>query len=1069
MKTRKIISTLISVIMLMQILITGTFTVNAQTTIENLATPTNISYLDNTIAWTHNKENIKTFRVNFYALSTDGEYFHLQSNYDGDLKTNTSFSLYDELWAHFNECMETFELNPETTDILANVEALSNNEELYRSSGVSDWVSLKSRTTYPPLGNDSDIPTNPTTEVLDWCGAYLGKAEYSKVQGCINYETILYKDGVRIDTFRTTWYDGQRNSVIRNLSEKMTESGVYYFVGRACDSQWNIVAETKSNNYVYTNGQLIAPQNLHVENGILKWKNSPSTECTGYKLEVWYSNNNIAGTKLGTENITGDVVIKELFERYDFDSMSSKTYAFTENLNVRVIAYSDNPSYQDSPSDYYIIEPIAVGTTDSRASYRIYWNNKLSIQGSRNYGGDISDNFLSGTLSEYSSDIKTVSINDYINSIGEKAFYNADNLEKLDVNYGVSTFGKEAFAECDNLSSVNFSWSGQQSVSFEEKVFYNCDKLESITLPQYTMKISPYMFAECGALETIDMQDYVYYIEEGAFENCSNLTGVVFSDTLQRVEKNAFKGCCALTTATLPERVNTIGDGAFNCDNLNIIYIYNENAEIFDSADTLKCSVIYGYPNSTAQNYADKYGIDFRSLDADFIINDGAETTSDKNVSIKFNDYAMDNYSKYKINGGEYADITANTVAYTLDGEDGEKTVEITFSDGTNEKTITHTITLSTESTTGGNVSTDEDITYEGVKEIGGINDIITAEDTEYVNIPGNTLEIKVSVEPTSTNTNISTAITNNYSQYTTSQMFNIDINKIKTGAENSTTPITETSSLLSVNVEIPSTINGKDEYIVLREHNNMVDALKTVPNADGEYITVSDNAITIYAKKFSTYMIIAKDISYTPSRGGGGGGISKYTVKFETNGGSTVKSQSVSRNTVAKEPENPTREGFSFEGWYTDKELTVKFDFATKIAKSTTLYAKWKETPEFTLVLTIGQKEALINGVSKSNDVAPVIVNERTMLPIRFIAEELGAKVDWEQETQTVKVDFEDIIITVVIGQDKAFVNGEEIQLDATAFVENDRTYLPIRFIMENLGADVEWDKDNQQVIITK
>ena len=183
MKTRKIISILISAIMLMQILIVGTFTASAQTTTETLATPTNISYSDNTIAWTHNKENVRTFRVNFYALSNDGEYFHLQSNYDGDLKTNTSFSLYDELWSHFNECMETFELNPETTDILANVEALSTNEEIYRSSGVSDWVSLKSGTTYPPLGNDSDIPTNPTTEVLDWCGAYLGKAEYSKVQG----------------------------------------------------------------------------------------------------------------------------------------------------------------------------------------------------------------------------------------------------------------------------------------------------------------------------------------------------------------------------------------------------------------------------------------------------------------------------------------------------------------------------------------------------------------------------------------------------------------------------------------------------------------------------------------------------------------------------------------------------------------------------------------------------------------------------------------------------------------------------------------------------------------------
>ena len=298
--------------------------------------------------------------------------------------------------------------------------------------------------------------------------------------------------------------------------------------------------------------------------------------------------------------------------------------------------------------------------------------------------------------------------------------------------------------------------------------------------------------------------------------------------------------------------------------------------------------------------------------------------------------------------------------------------------------------------------------------------------------------------------------------------MFNIDINKIKTGAENSTTPITETSSLLSVNVEIPSTITGKDEYIVLREHDGAVDALRTTPNTNGEYITVSNDTINIYAKKFSTYMIIAKDVSYTPSRSIGGG-VSRYTVKFETNGGSSIKAQTISRNNVAKAPETPTKDGFTFDGWYSDKELTSVFDFETKITKSITLYAKWKEVPDTKIILTIGQKDALVNGETITNDVAPKIVNERTMLPIRFIAEKLGASVDWVQESQTVIVELDDIKISLVIGENFAMVNNEKIELDSASFVEDGRTFLPIRFVMENLGADVLWNNDTQTVTITK
>ncbi len=80
-----------------------------------------------------------------------------------------------------------------------------------------------------------------------------------------------------------------------------------------------------------------------------------------------------------------------------------------------------------------------------------------------------------------------------------------------------------------------------------------------------------------------------------------------------------------------------------------------------------------------------------------------------------------------------------------------------------------------------------------------------------------------------------------------------------------------------------------------------------------------------------------------SPGPGGGGGGEnSKLTVKFETNGGSNVAQQAVAKGGTVKEPTAPTKEGYTFDGWYTDAELTTKFDFATTVSTEMTLYAKW-------------------------------------------------------------------------------------------------------------------------------
>ncbi|MCC8066521.1 MAG: InlB B-repeat-containing protein, partial [Clostridiales bacterium] len=71
---------------------------------------------------------------------------------------------------------------------------------------------------------------------------------------------------------------------------------------------------------------------------------------------------------------------------------------------------------------------------------------------------------------------------------------------------------------------------------------------------------------------------------------------------------------------------------------------------------------------------------------------------------------------------------------------------------------------------------------------------------------------------------------------------------------------------------------------------------------------------------------------------------ITEYTVTFNSNGGSEVESQTVKEGETAKEPTEPTLDGYTFAGWYSDAELTTAYDFSTSVSSDVTLYAKWEE-----------------------------------------------------------------------------------------------------------------------------
>ncbi len=123
-------------------------------------------------------------------------------------------------------------------------------------------------------------------------------------------------------------------------------------------------------------------------------------------------------------------------------------------------------------------------------------------------------------------------------------------------------------------------------------------------------------------------------------------------------------------------------------------------------------------------------------------------------------------------------------------------------------------------------------------------------------------------------------------------------------------------------------------------------------------------------------------------------------------------------------------------------------------------------------LVLRIGQSKMTVNGISQDIDpgyqTAPIIVNDRTFIPIRAIIENLGGTVDWSASDQKVTVTLNNVPIVFHIGSSQATVNGTAKVLDASPYISNSgRTMLPLRFITENLGHTVTWDDSTQTITI--
>ena len=109
-----------------------------------------------------------------------------------------------------------------------------------------------------------------------------------------------------------------------------------------------------------------------------------------------------------------------------------------------------------------------------------------------------------------------------------------------------------------------------------------------------------------------------------------------------------------------------------------------------------------------------------------------------------------------------------------------------------------------------------------------------------------------------------------------------------------------------------------------------------------------------------------------------------------------------------------------------------------------------------------------IINGKAILFDVPPQIVNGRTLVPLRAIFEEMGATVGWDNDTQTVTGTKGKKVVLLTIGSVSPTINGRALAIDQPAVVINGRTLAPLRFVAEAFGGTVIWDGATQTATIT-
>ena len=120
-------------------------------------------------------------------------------------------------------------------------------------------------------------------------------------------------------------------------------------------------------------------------------------------------------------------------------------------------------------------------------------------------------------------------------------------------------------------------------------------------------------------------------------------------------------------------------------------------------------------------------------------------------------------------------------------------------------------------------------------------------------------------------------------------------------------------------------------------------------------------------------------------------------------------------------------------------------------------------------VVLTLGSKNALINDTFHQLEIPPVVLEGTTFLPVRFVAEEiLGAAVNWDATANAIVILKSEVSVKLYLESGKALVNGQEVSIGHRPFIKDERSLVPLRFLAENLNMKIVFNPLEKTITIT-
>lgn len=159
----------------------------------------------------------------------------------------------------------------------------------------------------------------------------------------------------------------------------------------------------------------------------------------------------------------------------------------------------------------------------------------------------------------------------------------------------------------------------------------------------------------------------------------------------------------------------------------------------------------------------------------------------------------------------------------------------------------------------------------------------------------------------------------------------------------------------------------------------------------------------------------------------------------------------------------------------YKDATYTLNYQGVQPTDAMRALFTTVNDSVGTTVKLTIGSTTAYVNGEAHTLDAAPINRKNRTMLPVRFLANAFGIDNDgihWDGATRTATLSNSEVTIVVTINAPSMTVNGVSVPLDSPAIIEKDRTYLPVRAIANALGVSnehIHWDAATNTATLVK